>query len=296
MRHSLTATSSKPEIWRAPAKQPAARKPFSIRCSRRKDRGTRTLTSQNMTTVFLKDTQDIERVDAQGDGKFNENDRNGVAANVSYVAADQMCDCAAAIRLFGIRAAAPKQMNSTRISRTMFRTRAAKPPRRTTVRNRPTARRLFEDQESGLHRERARRVSSRERPGDYTGNARAWQDDNFVRGDKLVIYVNDKRMEATGHVQTTIYNSKRLAWRTTTRVVPVFARLIRCFTQIRIARFITKATSTSSRERSNDERRRRRLSHQRVERDGEDVAQRNVVLTQPNRKGTGDWVEYTSRQ
>ena len=49
------------------------------------NRGTRTLTSQDMTTVFLKDTQDIERVDAQGDGKFNENDRNGVAANVSYV-------------------------------------------------------------------------------------------------------------------------------------------------------------------------------------------------------------------
>jgi len=24
------------------------------------------------------------------------------------------------------------------------------------------------------------------------------------------------------------------------------------------------------------------------------IAQRNVVLTQPNRKGTGDWVEYTS--
>ncbi len=52
-------------------------------------RGTRTLTSQNMTAVFVKDTQDIERIDAQGDGKFNENDRNGVAANVSYVAADE---------------------------------------------------------------------------------------------------------------------------------------------------------------------------------------------------------------
>jgi lipopolysaccharide export system protein LptA len=24
------------------------------------------------------------------------------------------------------------------------------------------------------------------------------------------------------------------------------------------------------------------------------VAQRNVVLTQPNRKGTGDWVQYTN--
>src|SRR6185503_4042164 len=53
------------------------------------NRGTRTLTSQTMTAVFLKDTQDIERVDAQGDGKFNENDRNGVAATVSYVTAEQ---------------------------------------------------------------------------------------------------------------------------------------------------------------------------------------------------------------
>ena len=52
-------------------------------------RGTRTLTSQNMSAVFVKDTQDIERVDAQGDGKFNELDRNGVAATVSYVAADE---------------------------------------------------------------------------------------------------------------------------------------------------------------------------------------------------------------
>src|SRR4029453_15280404 len=51
--------------------------------------GTRTLTSQSMTAVFLKDTQDVERVDAQGDSKFNENDRNGVAANVFYVAADE---------------------------------------------------------------------------------------------------------------------------------------------------------------------------------------------------------------
>jgi len=30
----------------------------------------------------------------------------------------------------------------------------------------------------------------------YTGNARAWQYDNFVRGDKLTIYLNEKRMEA----------------------------------------------------------------------------------------------------
>jgi lipopolysaccharide export system protein LptA len=48
------------------------------------DRGTRTLTSQKMTAVFVQGTQDIERMEAQGDAKFNENDRNGVAANISY--------------------------------------------------------------------------------------------------------------------------------------------------------------------------------------------------------------------
>ena len=43
-----------------------------------------------MTAVFVKDTQDIERMDAQGDAKFNENDRNGVAANISFAAAENM--------------------------------------------------------------------------------------------------------------------------------------------------------------------------------------------------------------
>ena len=53
------------------------------------DRGTRTLTSQKMTArLRAKYTQDVERMDAQGDAKFNENDRNGVATNISYTAAD----------------------------------------------------------------------------------------------------------------------------------------------------------------------------------------------------------------
>src|SRR4029079_18990086 len=52
------------------------------------DRGTRVLTAQKMTAVCAQSTQDIERMDAQGDAKFNENDRNGVANNISYSAAD----------------------------------------------------------------------------------------------------------------------------------------------------------------------------------------------------------------
>src|SRR4029079_3326495 len=52
-------------------------------------RGTRTLTSQTMTATFLASTQDIERFDAQGDAKFNENDRNGIASTITYTSSDQ---------------------------------------------------------------------------------------------------------------------------------------------------------------------------------------------------------------
>ena len=46
------------------------------------------MTSQKMMAIFVRETQDVEKIDANGDAKFNELDRNGVAANVSYTSAD----------------------------------------------------------------------------------------------------------------------------------------------------------------------------------------------------------------
>src|SRR5688572_31781425 len=46
--------------------------------------------SQKMVAVFVKETQDVERMDAQDEAKFNENDRNGVAANISFASAENM--------------------------------------------------------------------------------------------------------------------------------------------------------------------------------------------------------------
>src|SRR5689334_4941195 len=187
------------------------------------NRGTRTLTSQNMTTVFLKDTQDIERVDAQGDGKFNENDRNGLAANISYVAAEEI------VRL---RGGDPTVWDSHgRTKAIELDTDLANDV--SYARGKTTTTYYSQEQTNGatpfsktkspvyiasdrgeFHHESGQAI--------YTGNARAWQDDNYVRGDKLVIYTNDKRMEASGHVQTAIYNSKRRVENNNT-VVPVFA-------------------------------------------------------------------------
>jgi lipopolysaccharide export system protein LptA len=258
-------------------------------------RGTRTLTSQEMTTVFLKDTQDIERVDAQGDGKFNENDRNGVAANVSYVAADET------VRL---RGGDPTVWDSR------GRTKATEldSDLRNDVsyaRGKTTSTYYSQEQTNGATPFTktkspvyiaSERGEFRHESGQaiYYGNARAWQDDNYVRGDKLVLYVNDKRMEATGHVQTAIYNAKKRV-ENNNQVVPVFAAAD--------SMFYTDPDHTIHYEGNVDikqgtDRMTSGVADVYLTKETNEmektVAQRSVVLTQPNRKGTGDWVEYTS--
>lgn len=256
-------------------------------------RGTRTLTSQSMTAVFVKDTQDIERVDAQGDGKFNENDRNGVAANVSYVAAEQI------VRLRGgdptvwdsrgrTKAVELDSDLANNVSYARGKTATTYYSQEQTNGATP-----FSKSKSPVYIA-SERGEFRHESGQaiYSGNARAWQEDNYVRGDKLVLYINDKRMEAAGRVQTTIYNSKRRVDNNMT-AVPVFAsadsmfysdpdRTIHYEGNVDIKQGTDRLTSG--------------VADVYLAKDSSEmektVAQRNVVLTQPNRKGTGDWVEY----
>ena len=259
------------------------------------DRGTRTLTSQKMTAVFLRDTQDIERVDAQGDGKFNEKDRNGLASNISFTTADQT------VRLRGgdptvwdsrgrTKAAEIDSDLTNEISYGRGRVSTTYYSQEQTNGSTP-----FSNVKSPVYAV-GDRAEFRHASGlaTYTGNARAWQDDNFVRGDKLNLYGNDKRMDASGHVQTALYNSKRRVDGNPT-VVPVFAssesmfytdadRLIHYEGSVDIKQGTDRITAGVAdvylAKETND-----------MEKT---VAQRNVVLTQPTRKGTGDWVEYTA--
>ncbi len=258
-------------------------------------RGTRTLTSQNMTAVFVKDTQDIERVDAQGDGKFNENDRNGVAATVSYFAADQTVKLRGGDPTVWDSRGRTKavELDSDLVNKVSYargRTSTTYYSQEQTNGATPftkTKSPVYISSERGEFRHESGQAI-------YSGNARAWQDDNYVRGDKLVLYVNDKRMEASGHVQSTVYNSKRRIENQMT-VVPVFAaadsmfysdsdRTIHYEGNVDIKQGSDRLTGGVAdiylAKESNDMQK--------------TVAQRDVVLTQPNRKGTGDWVEYTA--
>ncbi|MGH9929409.1 MAG: LPS export ABC transporter periplasmic protein LptC [Pyrinomonadaceae bacterium] len=259
------------------------------------DRGTRTLTSEKMTGVFVPSTQDIERMDAQGDAKFNENDRNGVATNISYTAADNT------VRL---RGGEPTVWDSR--ARTKGLELDSDLTNKVSYSRGKTATTYYsQEQTNGATpfskvKSPVYIVSDRgEFHNDtgiaiYTGNARAWQDDNFVRGDQLTIYVNEKRMDANGHVQSQIYNARRRA-EGASSTIPVFATA-NSMTYSDVSRTLHYEGDVDIRQGTD------RLTSgvadvyllkesSEVEKT---IAQRDVVLTQPSRKGTGDWVQYTS--
>jgi LPS export ABC transporter protein LptC/lipopolysaccharide transport protein LptA len=259
------------------------------------DRGTRTLTSQKMMAVFVKDTQDIERMDAQGEAKFNENDRNGVASNISYTAADDTVRLRGGDPTVWDSRARTKAIEldsdlTNKVSYSRGKTATTYYSQEQTNGATP-----FSKVKSPVYvvSDRGEFYSS-SGLAIYTGNARAWQDDNFVRGDKLTIYVNEKKMDANGHVQSEIYNARRRA-EGANSTVPVFAtadsmtysdmnRTLHYEGNVDIRQGTDRLTSGVAdvylfKESSEVEK---------------TIAQRNVILTQPNRRGTGDWIQYTS--
>src|SRR5215472_2722495 len=149
-------------------------------------RGPRTITSQKMTAAFVRETQDVERVEAQGDMKFNERDRNGAAAAGVYTAADDM------IRLRGgdpvvwdsrarTKAAELDSDLADQVSYSRGHTATTYYSQEQTNGATPFTKvksPVYIVSERGeFHHDTGVAI--------YTGNARAWQDDNFVRSDKL---------------------------------------------------------------------------------------------------------------
>ena len=257
--------------------------------------GTRTLTSQKMAAVFVKETQDVERLEAQGDGKFNENDRNGVADSISYVAAEEMVylrggeptvwDSRGRTKGLEIDSDLRNDVSYSRgkTATTYYsqeQTNGATPFSKVKSPVYVVSDRAEFHHENGL--------------ATYTGNARAWQDDNFVRGDKLNIYMNEQKMDAIGHVQSGLYNSKRRIDNKVT-VVPVFGSSDSMYYSDtnRVIHYEGNVDIRQAPDRITGGVADVYLSKETNEME-KTIAQRNVVLTQPTRKGTGEWVQYTA--
>ena len=259
------------------------------------DRATRTLTSQKMTTLFVRETQDVDRLDAQGDAKFNEQDRNGRATNISYTTADEM------VRLRGgeptvwdsrARTKALEIDSDTRNDISYSRGKTATTYYSQEQTNGATP---FSKAKSPVYIV-SDRAEFRHLTGVaiYTGNARTWQDDNFVRADKITLYRDNKRMEGDGHVQSALYQARQTG-ASGASFVPAFAtsdrmaysdpdRLLHYEGNVDIKQGTDRITSGVADVYLLKE------SNQ-VEKT---IAQRDVVLTQPGRRGNGNHAIYTT--
>ena len=258
----------------------------------------RTITSENMTATFAGATRQYEKVWAEGGVKFNERDRNAQAATGTYTAADEV------LRLRGgepvvwdsrarLKAAEIDSDNRNQISYGRGKTATTYYSQEQTggaapFRNVKSPVFIASDQAEFRHETGV---------GIYTGNARAWQDDNFVKADRITLLRDAKRMEAVGSVQSALYNARRREPTGARAVVPVFAisRTMFYSDAERLLHYEGGVDIKQGTERITGE-----VADVYLTKDGSEVertvAQRNVVMTQPGKRGTGDWAQYNAAE
>ncbi|HYP00772.1 MAG TPA: LPS export ABC transporter periplasmic protein LptC [Pyrinomonadaceae bacterium] len=259
-------------------------------------RSVRTVTSQKMFAYFVRETQDVERLYAKGEAQFNDADRNGQADEATYTAADET------VRL---RNGAPVVWDSRA---RLKATEIDSDTRKKISYGRGKAQTTYYSQEQTNGATPFSKVKSpvfivsnavefqhETGIGIYTGEARAWQDDNFVSADRLTLRRDNRRMEGEGHVQSALYQARRKEPTGARTVVPVFATSNRMFYSDtdRLLHYEGNVDIKQGTERITSEVADVYLMKAvgEVERM---VAERTVVVTQPGKRGTGNWAQYTA--
>ncbi|HJU54783.1 MAG TPA: LptA/OstA family protein, partial [Pyrinomonadaceae bacterium] len=260
------------------------------------DRAERTLTAQKMTATFVRETQDVERFLAEGDARFNERDRNGRAQSAAYTTSDET------VRLRGgeptvwdsrARTKAAEIDSDTRNDTSYGRGKTSTTYYSQEQTNGATP---FQKVKSPVYivsdRAEFRHVTG---VAIYNGNARAWQDENFVRADTITIYRDTKRMEGEGHVQSALYQARRKDPNGAGTIVPAFATAdaMSYSDDERILRYSGNVDIKQDTDRIRSEVANIHLLRENNEVE-KTIAERNVVVTQPGRQGTGTWAQYTA--
>lgn len=256
----------------------------------------RVTTSRTARADFLEDSQDIDRLSQEGDFKYNEGDRNALAERANYDGRTEI------LILRGKRPMAWDAKSRTQADEIDYDRQRdethARGDVRTTYYSRETANDStpFKNTKSPVFIT-ADRADARNKEGVavYTINARGWQDDNFVKADRIELYQEDKRMVAVGSVESALYQAKQESTSGKREVVPGFATADR-MTYSDTERKIHYEGGVKARQGTD-----------RIEASMVDVflmeetnevdhlnAEGKVVLTQPGRRGQGDKLAYTS--
>lgn len=287
--------------------------PLQPQSDKGRKREKRTLSGKKMTANFEQQTQDVSTLRVEGDAKFVEGERQATAANAVYTASNATVALRGKPQVWdaSLRVSADEIDANTDTDESFARGRV-----RTTYYSRESTNGAapFKKQKAPVFiaSDRAQ-VKHQEGAARYEGNARAWQDDNFVRAGVIELDRNEKTMVATGSVNSALYTIEReiepatdgatvpatlqpAAEKTPKRreVVPVFAtsdqmnysdvtRVVKYTGNVRIKQGSDQIEAAVAEMKIGEENKLERMT-----------ATTGVVLTQPFRRGTGEQVEYTA--
>lgn len=254
-------------------------------------RGDQTLSADRLTAMFSESTGDIETFEANGSAKFVELDRNAVARQITFARSDEV------VRLRGgeptvwdsrARARAGEIDWDTRRDRSYLRNGVS-----TTYYNRgqmKEATPFAASDKPVFATSETAEFDHKAETADYRTNARAWQDSNFVRADRLFIDQAAGRFNADGAVQSMLYTAKARQRGASNVPVSVSAGTMRYDRASRVLKYGANVDI-----RQGTDRLTAREADVLISETGEiirTVATENVVITQPGRRAAGDWVQY----
>ena len=254
----------------------------------------KTLSGKKMTTNFSQQTQDVSDLTVDGDAKLTEGERVAVAARGVYTASNQTVAMRGKPQVWdsSMRSSADEIDANVYSNESELRGRA-----RTTYFNRdstggaaPFKKRkqpvtVASDRAIVKHKEGAAR---------YMGNARAWQEEDFVRAEYIELDKGERTMTAWNNARSAFYDFEREVEKGRKEVVPVFASSDRIIYtdanrtahyegSVKIRQGTDQIDSATADAVMDEENKLISLT-----------ASKDVVMTQPARRATGDQVVYTA--
>ncbi|MDQ3042250.1 MAG: LPS export ABC transporter periplasmic protein LptC, partial [Acidobacteriota bacterium] len=257
------------------------------------NRGVQTLTADRMNASFNQQSNDVQQFDAIGSAKFSELDRSGTANQIVFTASDET------VRLRGeplvsdsrARAKAGEIDWDTRNEKSFLRGKVST----TYISQKQTggATPFGESNAPVFVTSDTAEFQHQAEIGIYAGNARAWQENNYVRADKLILRQKQGELYGEGAVKSLLYDAKKMENGKESNV-PVFAQsqkiffykdknLLRYETDVDIRQGADRIVAGVANVFLND---RNEVA--------QTVAETNVVVTSPNRKAVGDYAQYVA--
>jgi lipopolysaccharide export system protein LptA len=254
----------------------------------------KTLSGRRLTANFSAQTQDVADLTVEGDAKFTEGERTAIAARGVYTASNSVVAMRGKPQLWDSSARASADEIDANIetgeSELRGHVRTTYFSRESTggsapFKNRKRPVTVASDRALVKHNEGAAR---------YIGAARAWQDDDFIRADNIELDKGERMMTAWGAAQSAFYDFEREVEKGRKQIVPIFA------TSDRIV--YTDANRTAHYEgsvkiRQGSDRIDAAVADAVMDEEHKLVsltASKDVVMTQPSRRATGDQVVYTA--